>query len=511
MKKWIVSFLFVGLLLSNSIGWAEKKSEDLKQTQNLETEAEKDQVYIKLGTVEVIAEKGCLASADIPASVDVVGSDQINNENVDFSTELMKKVPGTYYGDWNQGVISGTFSVRGFDANHDTPLALIVDGIPYNYAYGRLNMQPYFPMEIERMELIKGTNDPRYGLNNIAGNLNISTKQGGDEIKTKVITGSFDTIEADALVATEKNGLSQTYFIGYRSTDGYREHSDLSKGAISGKWFYTTEDEKMTLGTIARYFNMEANSPGYLTKEQSEQDPRQMQSFSRTDGGIQEDKHFSLHLDYFFADNLILSLKAYVQNMERTRWCKFTPTSSQQERVLDDTQYGVISTVSFETDKWFGKTFRLDWGTDYQLTESANQRFSVVDRVRSSTTRDWEYTSWYWGTYLKADAVFTDWIRLNAGLRMDHFDGDFNDKRTNKQPEMIDFGDIWQPKVGIVVTPYHGYNLYANWGRAFQLPSDNQRFEDQIGNNIDYSKNDGWELGVKSFTSYDGMATCNET
>jgi iron complex outermembrane receptor protein len=93
--------------------------------------------------------------------------------------ELMKKVPGVYYGDWNQGVISGTFSMRGFDANHDAPATLIVDGIPHNFGYGRMDIQPFFPLEIDRIEAVKGTSAPRYGLQNIAGNVNLHTKRGG--------------------------------------------------------------------------------------------------------------------------------------------------------------------------------------------------------------------------------------------------------------------------------------------------------------------------------------------
>ena len=105
-----------------------------------ETEAERSKVYMKIGEVVVTEKSDYLTTADVPASVDVIGADQIEMENVDFSMELMKKVPGTYYGDWNQGVVSGTFSMRGFDANHDVPATLIVDGIPHNFGYGRMDV-----------------------------------------------------------------------------------------------------------------------------------------------------------------------------------------------------------------------------------------------------------------------------------------------------------------------------------------------------------------------------------
>ncbi|MEA1868265.1 MAG: TonB-dependent receptor plug domain-containing protein, partial [Thermodesulfobacteriota bacterium] len=228
-----------------------------RDSPSVETEAEQGKIYMKIGKVTVTEKDPYLKTADLPTSVDVLGGDQIENENIDFTMELFKKLPGTYYGDWNQGVVSGTFSLRGFDANHDVATALIVDGIPHNWARGSMDIQPFFPMEIERIELVKGTNDPRYGLNNIAGNANLFTKRGGNYSQVKLLHGSFQTSEGDILVAREADGFSQTYFAAYRRTDGYRDHSDMNKGAVSGKWFYTTSDDRLSVGVIARFFDMD--------------------------------------------------------------------------------------------------------------------------------------------------------------------------------------------------------------------------------------------------------------
>ena len=471
---------------------------------SVETEEEKSKIYMKIGTITVTEENPYLKTADIPTSVDVLGADQIEDQNVDFSMELFRKLPGTYYGNWNQGIIAGVFGLRGFNQDHDVPVALHVDGIPSNWHYGRLDMQPYFPMEIERIELVKGTNDPRYGLNNVAGNANLFTKQGGNYSKVKLLYGSFDTNEGDILVASEDGGFSQTYFVGYRRTDGYRDHSDAEKGAISGKWFYTTNDNRLTVGAIARVFDMKADSAGYLTKEQAEADPTQVQSFSRTDGGEQKNRHLSLHADYNFNENLAWSVKTYGQHMERTRWCRFSEAGSQNERIQDEDQYGIISTLTYETAESGINNLRLTWGLDYQYQDNIYQRYYTDDRVRQTgiPSRHWDFTSWYWGSYVQADAEMTDWLRFVAGLRLDRLDGKLEDKVNNVKANMINYGNIWQPKIGTVITPIHGYNLYANWGRTFQVGADNMRYAIKtdgtlLNQDIDYSKNDGWEAGIK--------------
>jgi iron complex outermembrane receptor protein len=386
-------------------------------------------MYMEIGEMTVTGKSSDLSAADAPASVDVIGADQIEMQNVDFSMELLKKVPGFYYGDWNQGVVSGTVSLRGFDANHDAPATLIVDGIPHNFGYGKMDIQPFFPLEIDHIEAVKGTTDPRYGLLNIAGNINLHTKRGGNFTEGKFLTGSFNTYDAGLITSHDNGQFSQTYFVGYRTTDGYRDHSDLEKGAASGKWFYTTEDKKLSLGAIARVFSMDADAPGYLEKDEADSDPTKAADFATSDGGEQDNHHISTHLDFAFSDDLIWSFKAYHQRIERTRWCKWSDEDSQQERYNDSEQYGAISTLSYELIDTFIPRLKLDWGVDYQHQDNIEARWDSENRRREGDAT-WYYDMdfYYWGSYVQADGDITDWLRLTASLRVDSFDGEMTNR-----------------------------------------------------------------------------------
>lgn len=468
-----------------------------------ETEGERDKVYMKIGEITVTGKADYLTTADAPASVDVIGSDQIEMENVDFSMELLKKVPGFYYGDWNQGVTSAIASLRGFDNNHDSPVSLIVDGIPHNPG-GSMDIQPFFPLEIERMEVVKGTMDPRYGILNIAGNINMHTKQGGNFTKAKLLTGSYSTYDASLITGHEENGFSQTYFAGYRKTDGYRDHSDVRKGAASGKWFYTTEDQKFSVGAIARVFGMDANAPGYITKAEAESDPTKMAAFAYSDGGERENQDISTHLDYAFSDQLTWSFKTYYQHRENIRWCRWSLAGNQQERYSDNDQYGAISTLSYELTDTFIPRLSLNWGLDYQHNDDLNQTWTADNRVRQGTpSRAYDQTWYYWGSYVQADGDVNDWLRLTTALRVDSFDGSMTSGLTGLTTDMVDMDYIWQPKAGFIITPLTGYNFYGNYGRSFQLPGNPTLYGQTtsgtaISSNISNSSNDGWELGIKA-------------
>ncbi|WP_320040269.1 TonB-dependent receptor [uncultured Desulfobacter sp.] len=470
-----------------------------------ETETERSKVYMKIGEVVVTAKSSYVEAADMPSSVDVMGGEQLENENVNFSMELMKKFPGIYSGEYNQGVISGTFSMRGYDLNSTPPVALLIDGIPSYYSSTKqVDMQFIFPLEIEQIDLIRGTSDPRYGLNNISGSMNIHTKQFGNYTKVKLLTGSYNTYDGGIITGHEKNNFAQTYFAGFRSTEGYRDNSDLKKGALSGKWFYLTKDGRGSAGIIARFFDMTADAPGYLPEEAAANDPTSSADYSRSDGGDQQNKHISFHFDYEFSNALAWTVKTYAQELERFRWSRWSDAGSQSEDRVHDRQYGGISTLTYQLNNIGIQSLKFDWGVDYQFNQSITQRWTCIDRVRQGDEiRYFDNDLSYWGSYIQADGTINDWLRLVAALRVDKFDGHFENKLTGTQSDLLDMGLIWQPKFGTTITPFKGYNIYANWGRTFQLPGVPARYGQGYDGSfnsyeLSESENEGWDVGIKA-------------
>jgi iron complex outermembrane receptor protein len=474
---------------------------------------ERSSAAIELGTIRSVAEAGGPAEAgvtatELPATVDVIGGDRIETENVDFAVGLMRKVPGVYFGDHNNGVVPGTFGIRGFDTNNPPPVTLAVDGIPHHFdPRGAADFQPFFAMEIEQMELVKGTNDPRFGVGNVAGTLSMKTKRGWDLTQMRLLAGEHNTIDAQMFTGKKGENFSQDYFVGLRSTDGHRENSDLIKGAVSGKWFYTTDDGRLSAGVIARSFNMKANAGGYTSIEEAKRDPSFSPAFSASDGGTQENDHISAHFDYALSANTDASLKIYNQTHHRVRWARFSLAGSQQERINDDENRGIIASLSHFNNSVPGfLNVRFDLGFNYDRFENVDQRYASDNRVRGNILRDWRYDWNGWGAYAQADGQVNDWLRLIAGIRTDSFSGDFTNVIAGRSSKMEDMKNIVQPKAGIVLTPHDKYTVYGNWGRTFRLPANPDLFgQDSAGNlipSLREGENDGWEVGL-TFTPID--------
>lgn len=431
-------------------------------------------------------------------AVSVLGGEQIARENVAFSQELLRKVPGVYRAEFNQGIVNGDIGLRGFNTESEiASTKLLIDGIPSNLNSGVSEMNAIFPLEISRMDVVRGTNDPRFGLFNLAGNVSVETAQGGGNyITSRLQGGSFGTQEAQVLGNVAVGGFSQTIFAGARRADGYRANSASDKWTASGKWFYTTDSARVRVGLIARMHRLDTEAPGYLTQSQSRSTPRFSPVFSNSDGGTVDSDHGSLHLDVRQTSTLSWSLKAYTQRFDRVRFVRFTAAGAQQERIEDERQVGTIGTVTWRPASLADRKVVVTGGLDLQQQTNEQFRFRTLDRARQATLRDQDFTLDNTGGFVQVSSAPTSWLTLTAGMRADRFDGEF----TNNLPSpttlpVLQFGTITQPKVSAGVRINDRLSGYANYGRGFQIGSAIAAYGRTP---LRASVNDGGEVGLVS-------------
>ncbi len=449
-----------------------------------------------LGTVIVIGVPEEATSTELAGSVDVLSKDEIAYEHVDDTLELFSKVPGVYLARYNQGIINTDIAIRGFAGDGVTPHAkLLIDGIPANLHNGYNELDQLFPLGIGSITTFKGTSDPRYGLYNIAGNYNVSTRQDlGKEIELTL--GSFNTQEIQGYAGFANDALIQNYSFGYRTGEGYRDHTDLDKLSLAGSWDWQISEDT-SLRFIARHASYDGDSPGYFNSpEAARENPRGSESFAQQDGGDKTTNHLSLHWLHSINNNMDWTIKAYTQTFERERWVRFSEGGSLSNRYDDQEQKGLISTLSWSlTDDW-----RLDWGFDYAYEDVLEQRFSTISndsRQRGAAFRDRAYDFANFGTYLQISHDFSDRLQWNLAVRTDKLSGDFVDQLNDQPRDMYDFGTIIQPKLNVIYAVSDQTNLFLNAGRSFQHPFGASAYTSGDRNGRDVSVNDGWEIGTQ--------------
>ncbi|WP_369959798.1 TonB-dependent receptor [Pseudomonas benzenivorans] len=463
---------------------------------------------ISLGEVYVTAGRsGALRTDSILTSVDILGSDKIEDKQVMNSWELLGQMPGIQLTETRMGAESGKATFRAFNGEgYINGIKTLIDGIPSNVNSGNQRfIDMIFPLEIDYIEVVRGTNDPRYGLHNIGGNINFATRQGGNYTDGRLTYGSFDTREFQLAVGHEQGLFAQNYFLAKQDSDGFRDHSQSNKYSLGGKWFVTAPSETMKVGLVARLYHHQAEEPGFLTAQELAASRTQSPVKNANDGDDRDMKHLGVHADFQLSDDLSLSNKLYFNSYDDDRTITFTSlpvgNAPRQRRQWQERQTGVLSNLTWRAHDML----TLDGGLNYEQQHNEYRRFRYnfgiptdFDATPARTQNDDNYTLYNTGAYAQAIIQPIESLKIIPAMRVDKFSG--NTELPNEvKAELQDYGWIEQPKLSLVYSVTPDVNVYANWGRTFQILTGSTAPAYLTAGQAAFSPsiNTGKELGVK--------------
>ncbi|MQP67053.1 TonB-dependent receptor plug domain-containing protein [Niveispirillum sp. SYP-B3756] len=435
---------------------------------------------------------------NILTSVDIMGADVAQRQNVDSTFKLLSRMPGVLVTDFHQGGTNGAVSFRGFNAEGGImAVKLLIDGVPSNANDGYMWMLDGVPpIDIERVEVVRGTSDARYGLHNIAGNIAIFSRVGGTYLDAKTTVGAWGTYEGQLALGRESGAFTQNYSFDYRESDGYRDRGTLRRKNAAGKWFYNGDDVRF--GLIARYFTSDGNDSGFLSGADAATRPRYSPPLNADDGRDREGYSFTLQGEATLTDALTTSGNIYMTRFDDTRFFRIAPTVSQQERHLNEQQEGASLTLHYNPEQSFLHDLRIESGANLDRQDNHHQRWLGSARVRSSRVFDRRFILDVYGGYVQAVIEPTPWLKVTPAYRIDRVDGHYLNVANDTRYPVNDYGTIEQPKISAVVTPLPGLSVYGNYGRTFQigLGVGSYIVPPQVSS-LSASVNDGWEAGVK--------------
>lgn len=467
---------------------------------------------IVLGEVSVHAQSdGGLAPGSVLTSVDILGADKIENQSVMNSWELVGQLPGIQLTETRMGAESGKATFRAFNGEgYINGIKVLIDGVPSNVNSGNQRfIDMVFPLELDYIEVVRGTNDPRYGLHNIGGNINFGTRQGGNYSDGRFTYGSHDTREVQLALGREEGGFAQNYFLAKQDSNGARSHSQSEKYSLAGKWFVTSPDGLMKAGVVARLYSHQAQEPGFLTAAQMAQNPSQSGAHNGNDGDDRDMKHLSFHLDWQLTPELFASHKLYMNQYSDDRRVTFSNSTAaslnnlpRQRRFWDEHQTGLMSTLTWRASP----AWVLDGGLNVERQKNLYQRYRYAYALPTdfsqptTTSNDDQYTLNNVGAFVQAIVKPSDRLKLIPGLRVDRFTGDTLIRTSGVTGPLQDYGWIKQPKFSLVYSLNPEASLYANWGRSFQVLTGSRApayLTSASQGRFNPSINTGTEVGVK--------------
>ncbi len=460
----------------------------------------------KLEEVVVSASRREMAVSDIPASVTIIDSKQLEDYPVKTVDDALRSIAGIDV--WGSDLADQGFrsvTLRGVGGGNKQQRTLILlDGVPVNdtwsgwVAWGQVAKE-----DVERIEVVRGPFSSLYGPYAIGGVINIITKKpvpkpvGGE---TRWTYGEFNTWSGyGRLSGTTPDEKFGAYASGkVASSDGYlaapeeepnRSDNEFDLFNFYGQGFYHLDQHS--------YLRL---SGGYLREERnrghpfSNVDPREIDRVNLTYGRDVPDGLSWLGILYYqkedqrveFDDRITHSLLEHVEESEKPF-------------------YGVILQPSYPLADWNTLTV----GGEFKYNEvTLEDTFVTSDREKGTQGKQE-----YYGLYFQDDMFFFDRrFILSVGARYDwwkSFDGaTFDTNPPGFQPFARSFEtrrfESFNPKLGATYHLAGDTTLRGSVGTGYRAPTTAEMYADLtrgltllLGNpDLDPEKILSYEVGV---------------
>jgi vitamin B12 transporter len=200
-------------------------------------------------------------------SVSIIQSQEMEDRQQIFVYDALETVPGLQLTRTGSFGATASISLRGLNSNQTL---VVIDGIVLNDSatFGNTyDLSALDTADIDRIEVLRGSQATLYGSDAIGGVINIITKDGDDAAPLSLLAegGSFNTWRGVAGLAGGTDTLSGRVTLSYLDTDGFSS-ADAANGntekdgfetlTLSGKGVFQPT-ETVRIETTARYIDAE--------------------------------------------------------------------------------------------------------------------------------------------------------------------------------------------------------------------------------------------------------------
>ncbi|MBW4549524.1 MAG: TonB-dependent siderophore receptor [Aphanocapsa sp. GSE-SYN-MK-11-07L] len=454
---------------------------------------------------------------DIPASIQVVPKEVIQDQGVTRISDALRNVSGvTPQRDYSDDTDT-RFNIRGFSNESAT----LRNGF-------RVGASEIAPNNIERIEVLKGPASVLYGQFEPGGIVNFVTKQPLDTpfYSASFTAGNFSfyepSIDISGPLTADKN-LLYRLTAAYQNTGSFRDFVKGEQFSVAPTLSYQfSEATKLTVGYE------------FLSSDQTFDDglpidpitfrlPRS-RFLGEPDNFIRSTTHnLNAAIEYQFNENISLK-SAFGASLKRTRQesvrlFDFDPTTNQIDRLYRvDNQPSIEDTLSWQTDLVFKFNtgpiqHQLLFGVElaqsqFKQNDSDSDTGFFIDVINptygapippSVSFFSSDSTSNTVGVYLQDQITLLPNLKLLVGGRYDFSNAksSFNEEFPPDPPFVgnDEFNNqAFSPRVGIVYQPIEPISLYASFSTSF-VPNNSTTATGEL---IKPTRGTQYEVGVKA-------------
>jgi TonB family protein len=434
--------------------------------------------------------------------------------NLDFDlrprtspNDVLRVVPGLLAVQHQGGGKADQLFLRGFDADHGTDVGVFVDGVPVNmgsHAHGQgfADLHWLIPETLERIDVMKGPYDVRYGDFSTADAVNLITRDKLDSSSIQYTLGMLPTVAGRAVASGRFVGIVAPELPGWAS----KLHPWIAFEAAYDKGpFIASEDlerynlfSKVTYDVTPRFkvgVFFQAYGSGWIGSGQiPSRDVANIGRFGSedpTEGGQTERQMFTAFARYHGGDQEV-EATVYVTRYKLALFNDFTfflndPVHGD-EIEQDDSRVFSGAKISYHFHRrWHGISFRSTAGAEMRYDGIHVDRWNVESQDGDFRKRLGRLNVTSLGApgadddidilniagYAEEDVVFSRWLRVIAAVRADFFGFDVDDQGEvlgAAAPATTGTRQFTQisPKATVVLTALPELlEIYLNFGEGF--------------------------------------------
>lgn len=469
---------------------------------------------VQTETVHVTASRVEQELLDVPMSVSVMTSEDIERESGKTVADYLDSIPGVeVQNDGSQGL--KRIQIRG-ESTFRT--LVMIDGQKVS-EHKSMSGTPILvdPSQIERIEVIKGPASVLYGSDAIGGAVNIITKKGGRKPFEGYVTGGLDTSASGKTlaggVAGHVNGWS------YRINGSVEDFGELDTpvGKVENTEFTSRS------GSLFLAYDINENIQVGGTF-----DTYDLESKSANQIGILEGSMRDFYVDIpewkRSKGALFVDMKNLTDNLVRLRLDTFyQKTTKEMENLVQPTAMPLSMQNWADNDlRQTGFSVQSDWqlgehylvaGYEYSHDDlDAQSRFTMAGGMMD-TRESYDAKQETHSVYASAESPVTDEFTLNYGVRYTWVSGEatmkgqehgmgggapYGEKNDASDGHAVfNLGAVWRVLDDVA--------LRASWAQGYRYPTMQELYiTTQMGGGIAYANpdlkpetSDNFEVGVR--------------
>lgn len=392
-------------IIISSVGYTEIQKEiEVPAIQHLEIELILDST--SLDEVIVSSTRNNTSIENNPTKIEVLDSETMDEEN-GIKPGSIASVLGDVSGVQIQqtSAVSGNANVRiqGLDGKYTQ---ILRDGMPlYDGFSGSLGLLSIPPLDLQQVELIKGSSSTLYGGGAIAGLVNLISKKPSNKQEADILVNytTLREFNGNAYISKKYKKVGYTFFAGYNNQlakdvnkDGLSDVSKYQNGVIHPTLFFYIKEK--TIFKIGYSGTIENRIGGDILVLKGKADSIHL-FFERN----QSQRHTGDYsIDHYFAKDIKLTIKGIVSNFYDNATSNTNPAKAIQLSYYNEAS--VFVPTKNESNLVAGINYVGD-KLDIKTPDS-----SLIKQIKNNTVGFFGQYSWH----IKDHTIFESGFRLDV-------------------------------------------------------------------------------------------------